>query len=130
MFLTPFTILMLSFKGTEHPVIAKEKNKIVRMNCALFICIIYLILVQMSIPKNVKVYAMNLTMAHIKRPKLMRVTAGMPAYHSQSNTASHSILNSIMTVSPALIPVFPLVTVVSHLHVSHLIKTVYVFIMI
>jgi hypothetical protein len=84
---------MLSFKGTEHPVIVKEKNKIVRMNCALFICIIYLILVQMSIPKNVKVYAMNLIRATSKRPKLMRVTAGIPAYHSQSNTVPHSIFS-------------------------------------
>jgi len=92
MFLTPFTILMLSFKGTEHPVTDKEKNKIVRMNCALFICIIYLILVQMSIPKNVKVYAMNLIRATANNPKLMMVTAGIPAYHIQSTKASHSIL--------------------------------------
>jgi len=63
-----------------------------------FIVIIYLILVIMSTPKKASVYAMNLTKAHIKRPKLMMVMAGIPAYHSQSNTAPHSILNRSITV--------------------------------
>jgi hypothetical protein len=57
-----------------------------------FIVLIYLILVEMSIPKKPLFYAMNLIRATENNPKLMMVTAGIPAYHNQSTKASHSIL--------------------------------------
>ena len=75
-------------------------NKVFNVCFVPFIVIIYLILVPMSTPKKVNVYAMNLTKAHIKRPKLRMVMAGIPAYHSQSNTAPHSILNRCVRHPP------------------------------
>jgi len=96
----PFTILMLSFKGTEHCVkLTKENNmnKVFNMCFVPFIVLIYDILVSKSIPKKASVYAMNLIRPTIKRPKLMMVTAGIPAYHSQSSRAPHSIYSRCLT---------------------------------
>ena len=75
-------------------------NKVFSVCLVPFIVIIYLILVVKSIPKKAKVYAMYLTRATIKRPKLMMVMAGIPAYHSQSAKAPHNILNRSIMVSP------------------------------
>jgi hypothetical protein len=109
MFLPALAILIMSLpvtpfaKGTEQackPTKENNMNKVFKVCLVPFIVIIYLILVQMSIPKNVKVYAMNLTRATTNNPKLMMVMAGIPAYHSQSTKASHNILNRSVMVSP------------------------------
>ena len=105
-FLAPLIVWITSLpvmplaKGTEQAVkLAKEKtmNKVFNLCNVPFIVIIYDILVVKSIPKKASVYAMNLTMAHIKRPKLMMVTAGIPAYHTQSSRAPHSIFSRCLT---------------------------------
>ena len=93
-------------KGTEQlvkPTKEINMNKVFIIVFVPFIVLIYLILVPMSIPKKVNVYAMNLTKAHAKRPKLMMVMAGIPAYHSQSKKDSHSILNRSVTHPPGRI---------------------------
>ena len=87
-------------KGTEQAVkLAKEKimNKVFNLCNVPFIVIIYDILVVKSIPEKASVYAMNLTMAHIKRPKLMMEMAGIPAYHNQSSRAPHNIFSRCLT---------------------------------
>jgi len=81
-------------KGTEQAVkLAKEKimNKVFNLCNVPFIVLIYDILVAKSTPKKASVYAMNLIRPTSKRPKLMRVMAGIPAYHTQSSRAPHSI---------------------------------------
>ena len=111
MFLPALASLIISLpvtplaKGTEQPCNRTKENNmnIFKIVFVPFIVLIYLILVPMSTPKKVNVYAMNLTKAHAKRPKLMMVMAGIPAYHSQSKKDSHSILNRSVTHPPGRI---------------------------
>jgi|SRR6056300_221763 hypothetical protein len=80
-------------KGTEQPCSRTREIRIIfKFVFVPFIVLIYLILVEMSIPKKPLFYAMNLIRATENNPKLMMVTAGIPAYHNQSTKASHSIL--------------------------------------
>ena len=99
-FFAPLMVLIASLavkplaKGTEQPC---NRTKEIIMNIfkivfVPFIVLIYLLLVEMSIPKKPLFYAMNLIRATTNNPKLMMVTAGIPAYHNQSTKASHSIL--------------------------------------
>ena len=99
-FFAPLMVLIASLtvkplaKGTEQPC---NRTKEIIMNIfkivfVPFIVLIYLLLVEMSIPKKPLFYAMNLIRATANNPKLMMVTAGIPAYHNQSTKASHSIL--------------------------------------
>ena len=108
MFLAPLIVLMMSLpvmpvaKGTEQPC---NRTKEINMNIfkivfVPFIILIYLILVLMSIPKKALFYAMNLIRATANNPKLMMVTAGMPAYHNQSKKDSHNILHKCITGDP------------------------------
>ena len=78
-------------------------NKVFIIVFVPFIVLIYLILVPMSTPKKVNVYAMNLIRATTNNPKLMMVMAGIPAYHNQSKKDSHSILNRWVTHPPGRI---------------------------
>lgn len=98
-FFAPLMVLIASLavkplaKGTEQPCSRTREIRIIfKFVFVPFIVLIYLLLVEMSIPKNVNVYAMNLIRATTNNPKLMMVTAGIPAYHNQSTKASHSIL--------------------------------------
>jgi len=64
-----------------------------------FIVLIYLLLVEMSIPKKALFYAMNLIRATTNNPKLMMVMAGIPMYN-QSTIISHNRLNRSFTEVP------------------------------
>jgi len=107
-FFAPLMVLIASLavkplaKGTEQPC---NRTREIIMNIfkivfVPFIVLIYLILVQMSIPKKALFYAMNLIRATANNPKLMMVTAGIPAYHNQSTIISHNRLNRSFTEDP------------------------------
>jgi len=105
-FFAPLMVLIASLavkplaKGTEQPCSRTREIRIIfKFVFVPFIVLIYLILVEMSIPKNVNVYAMNLIRATANNPKLMMVMAGIPMYN-QSTIISHNRLNRSFTEVP------------------------------